>query len=51
MGLRYRSDSSDSPREWFYRVEMDWHSFEDGTIRDPSKVYEETFTTAWNDNL
>ena len=51
MGLRYRSSSSDSPREWFYRVEMDWHSFEDGTTRDPTKVYEETFTTAWNDNL
>jgi len=30
---------------------MNWNSFEGIVERDPSKLYEEAYTTSWNNNL
>ena len=50
-GLTKRDVNSNSSRKWYYKVEMHWHSYEGGTSRDPSKIYEETYAIAWNANL
>jgi hypothetical protein len=39
------------PTIWYYKVEMNWYSFKEGTGRDPHKVYEEPYATNWNEVL
>lgn len=36
-------------RVWYYDVQMNWKSFEGITERASDKVYEESYTTSWND--
>ena len=35
--------------KWYYSLEMNWNSFE-GTNRNSHTVYEEPYTTSWDDN-
>ena len=54
----YGSDAIPDPRKWYYKVEMDWRSFEqtadeDNTEiqRESNKIYEESYATNWNQYL
>ena len=48
--VKYGSEPVNS-RTWYYDVQMNWNSFEGIVERDPSKLYEEAYTTSWNNNL
>lgn len=39
------------PRQWYYRVEMNWSSFANGYKRNPHRIYEEAYATSWDENL
>ena len=47
--VKYGSEPVNS-RTWYYDVQMNWNSFEGIVERDPSKLYEEAYTTSWNNN-
>ena len=36
---------------WYYDIQMNWGSFESQYLRDPKKVYEEEYVSAWTDDL
>lgn len=39
------------PNRWYYKVDMDWSSFDEKYHRSSSKVYEEMYSTDWDENL
>ena len=39
------------PNRWYYKVDMDWSSFDEKFHRSLSKVYEEMYSTDWDENL
>ena len=53
-GLESYEDNKNNlnPNTWYYRLQMNWNSFEQGASgRSSMQLYEETYTTAWNDDL
>ena len=36
------------PQTWYYSVQMNWSSYENGANRSTSKIYEESFVSSWN---
>ena len=47
--IKYNKNISIDSTQWYYSVEMDWNSF--GPERDSSKIYEEEYTSSWDNNL
>lgn len=39
-----------NPRKWYYVIDMNWSSFEDGIERRKDIVYEEMYTSSWQLN-
>lgn len=41
-----------NPNVWYYKIQMNWNSFENGSSqRAKNQVYEETYTTSWDNEL
>ena len=38
------------PRVWYYKIQMNWNSFNSASNRDINKVYEEEYISSWDDN-
>ena len=56
IGLLPRPNNNDdiNPNVWYYEVRMNWNSFQNESSieqRASNIIYEESFTTAWNDSL
>ena len=41
------NENSIKPNKWYYKVEMNWASYEGGQTRDPEKVYEDEYVSSW----
>ena len=35
------------PNKWYYKVEMDWHSYNSGYSRASNKVYDDEYVSSW----
>ena len=52
IGLTKWADNiTQNSTEWYYKVDMNWNSFVNGTARDSTKIYEEPYISDWNDDL
>ena len=50
--IRKPSNSSDMrSSQWYYDIQMNWESFEDGSSRATDIVYEESYVSSWNSAL
>ena len=43
-----QNDSDIDPRAWYYKIEMNWSSYSDGSGRNAVEIYEEPFVSSWN---
>lgn len=41
------NENNIKPNKWYYKVEMNWASYEGGQTRDPEKIYEDEYVSSW----
>ena len=49
--IAWGSDEIVNPSTWYYQIQAGWGSFQDGNSRDVQKIYEEEYTTDWDNDL
>jgi len=48
------SNNSLIPNQWYYKIEMNWNTYDSNMGRDSDKIYEDAYISSWkveNGNL
>ena len=49
--LPERPNFNADPRTWYYKIEMDWSSYYNGSKRKTNEIYEEEYVSSWQTSV